>query len=95
MTTEQPWYRTTDPETSRQPVANRQRLKEIAYEAIKKTPGSTAGEIEERTQRGIWKRLNELENDGLITRGQPRLNKGTNRLQMTWYPKENQLSLWE
>jgi len=94
MTTK-PWYRSTDPETSRQPVVNKQGLKEIAYEAIKKNPGLTAGEIEERTQRGIWKRLNELESDGLITRGLPRLNRGTNRHQMTWYPKESQLGLWE
>ena len=89
-----PTYRLTDPETSQQPV-NKVRLKATALAAIEQHPGITAGKLGEVTGiDGIWKRLPELERDGLIVRGTPAWYYGTGRYQTTWVIRtEQQLEL--
>jgi len=90
-------YRESDPETSRQPVENKNSLKAVVLRVITEHPGITAGELGEVTGiDGIWKRLPELEKDGLINRAEPRFYSGTQRYQTTWHPVgERQLSFDE
>jgi hypothetical protein len=89
-----PTYRLTDPETSQQPVRNKVRLKATALAAIEQHPGITAGKLGEVTGiDGIWKRLPEMERDGLIIRGRPARYFGTGRFQTTWTIVEKQLEL--
>ena len=88
-----PTYRLTDPETSQQPVRNKIRLKATALAAIEQHPGITAGELGEITGRQLWKRLRELERDGLIVRGAPAWYPGTGRYQITWRLADRQLEL--
>ena len=90
-------YRDSDPLTSLQPVKNKGGLKVVVLRTISEHPGITAGEIGEVTQiDGVWKRLPELERDGLIVRGDPRYYVGTGRYQTTWHlAKERQLTFIE
>ena len=89
-----PTYRLTDPETSRQPVNNKPKLKAMALAVISRHPGITAGQLGDATSiDGIWKRLPELERDGLIVRGTPVWYPGTSRYQTTWRIAERQLEL--
>ena len=90
-----PTYRLTDPETSQQPVRNKTKLKARALAAIEQHPGITAGKWGEGTgSDGSWKRLPELERDGLIVRGTPAWYYGTGRYQTTWVIRtEQQLEL--
>ena len=88
-----PTYRLTDPETSRQPF-DKPKLKATALAAIARNPGITAGSLGDVTRiDGIWKRLPELERDGLIVRGAPRWYPGTGRYQTTWRIAEQQLKM--
>ena len=88
-------FRETDPLTSRQPV-NKSRLKTIVLRSVSEHPGITAGELGDLTNLQLWKRLAELERDGLITRGSPKYYSGTGRYQTTWYlAEERQLSFLE
>ena len=91
-----PTHRWNDPWTSTQPVANKPRLKEVVLNTIKEYPGITSGEIGDKnpTISGLWKRLPELERDGLIFRGEPRVYEGSGKHQTTWYIKEKQLQMW-
>ena len=89
-----PTYRLTDPVTSRQPVHDKPRLKAAALAAIARHPGITAGSLGDVTHiDGIWKRLRELERDGLIVRGAPVWYPGTGRYQTTWRIAEKQLEM--
>jgi len=86
-------YRTTDPETSRQPF-DREKLQTVALKAIAAYPGITAGELGDLTRvDGIWKRLPELERKGFLVRGTPRLYQGTGRYQASWTIAQRQLQL--
>jgi hypothetical protein len=89
-----PTYRLTDPTTSQQPVHDKPRLKAAALAAIARHPGITAGGLGDVTRiDGIWKRLPELERDGLIVRGAPTWYPGTGRYQTTWHLAERQMEL--
>ena len=92
-----PTFRLSDPETSRQPVKNKGRLRFLILRAIAAYETLTAGEIGEATGiDGAWKRLHELERDGLIVRGTPRYYSGTDRYQATWHlAPDRQLTLLE
>ena len=91
-----PTHRLNDPWTSTQPVAHKPRLKEVVLNTVEDHPGITAGEIGDKHPRmpGLWKRLPELERDGLIFRGEPRVYDGSGKYQATWYIKEKQLQMW-
>ena len=80
----------------------------LLLEIVQDVPGQTAGEygvlIVERSSRyadaGVWKRLADLKNKGLLRQGEPRVwdtgPGATHRKQCTWWPvKEKQLSLFE
>jgi hypothetical protein len=56
-----------------------------AYEALRARPGLTARELEEYTgQRGVWRRLSELEGFGLVSAGEPRVCRVTGRRATPW-----------
>lgn len=52
-------------------------------------PGLTAGEYSAAIH-GAWKRLSELENMGVVTRGESRTCTITGYVAATWYPKEEE-----
>ena len=82
-----PTHRTSDPDTSRQAPTgqNKGRLKSLGLRCVSATPGITAGELGDLTGLQLWKRLPELEKDGLLVRGTPRYYSGTGRYQTTWH----------
>ena len=89
-------FRETDPLTSRQPIHNKGKLKALVLLSVAERPGITAGELGDLTGLQLWKRLPELERDGLIVRGDPKYYSGTGRYQTTWYlAEERQLSFLE
>jgi len=89
-------FRETDPLTSRQPIHNKGKLKALVLRSVAERPGITAGELGDLTGLQLWKRLPELERDGLIVRGDPKYYSGTGRYQTTWYlAEERQLSFLE
>ena len=56
-----------------------------AYESLRARPGLTARELEEYTgQRGVWRRLSELEDLGLVSAGEPRACRVTGRRATPW-----------
>ena len=88
-------FRETDPLTSRQPI-HKGKLKALVLRSVAERPGITAGELGDLTGLQLWKRLPELERDGLIVRGDPKYYSGTGRYQTTWYlAEERQLSFLE
>jgi len=90
-----PTHRRADPETSRQEVPNQREIKKKILNTIRQFPeGITAGELGHVSGiEGVWKRLSELEKDGFIVRGTPKLYARTNRWQATWsLAQERQLT---
>ena len=89
-------FRETDPLTSRQPIHNKGKLKALVLRSVAERPGITAGELGDLTGLQLWKRLPELERDGLIVRGDPKYYSGTGRYQTSWYlAEERQLTFIE
>ena len=70
---------------------NRRTYIDVLLAIIQKEPGLTGGELGERVSfDGAWKRLSDLEREGLVFQGPPETYPGTGRKQATWFPRERQ-----
>ena len=91
---ELPIWRQDDPETSKisgQQViegSSRSTQCKTLYEAVRSSPGLTAGEYADLTGLGMHvtsRRLADLKNQNQIVQGEPQVYSGTGRLQVTWF----------
>lgn len=83
-------YRRTDPATSRLAAESLalDNVRARALACIRKRPGMTAREHDNLMGWDVHKRLKELEDMGLIHRGEARRCTITGRMAATWYSTE-------
>ena len=85
----------SDPHTSRQAEAaitasgQRQTQAEIVLEAVNAHPGLTSAELTRHIEMDRWqiaRRLPDLEANGLVKKGKPRLCNLKRKLSVIWWP---------
>ena len=62
------------------------RHRAVCLDAVTRSPGLTAREVEDRTGIKAHKRLPELRGEGVVSNGQARTCTVSGRHAMTWYP---------
>jgi hypothetical protein len=87
-------YRKSDPLSSMLAGRNvemggaARRHRALCLHAVRRTPGLTSRELEERLGIKAHKRLPELRQAGCVRNGRPRICTVSGRLAMTWHPQE-------